>query len=104
MVYFISNGTNIKIGYTSQAVEKRLNQLNSGSDANLFICGFMQGDMSKEKELHKQFGHVRLRHNAEWFQPTQELLDYINEHSEMQNTYVDTLGVKVMVYKTMSLK
>lgn len=31
-VYFITNGYNIKIGYTVKDVKRRLKQLNTGSD------------------------------------------------------------------------
>lgn len=31
-VYFITNGYNVKIGYTAKDVKRRLKQLNTGSD------------------------------------------------------------------------
>ena len=77
--------------------------MNTGSDGNLFVCGFMQGDLSKEHELHVRFGNVRVRPNAEWFYPSPELIEFINDNSESKGLYVDTLDGKVMVYKTMKL-
>ena len=39
--------------------------------------------MSKEKELHKKFGRLRVRNSSEWFNVNDELLDYINQNNEM---------------------
>lgn len=103
MIYFISNGENIKIGYTSQTVQKRINQLNAGSDSKLYVLGYMQGDMEKEKELHQKFGQYRIRQNAEWFSPSDDLIDYINDNSEMPNSFVSDMGGKLIVYKTMKI-
>lgn len=99
MVYFISNGENIKIGYTSQDVEKRLHQLNTGSDTNLYLLGYIQGTKETEKYLHQKFGNLRIRQNAEWFRPSDELLDYINDNSERPNTFISNMGGQIMVYK-----
>lgn len=102
MVYFISNGENIKIGYTSQDIEKRLHQLNTGSDTNLYLLGYMQGNKEIEKQLHLKFGGLRIRYNAEWFKPSDDLIDYINDNSEKPNTFVSNMGGRIMVYKTMN--
>lgn len=101
MVYFISNGKNIKIGYTSQDIEKRLHQLNTGSDSRLYLLGYVQGDKNVEKKLHQLFGEFRIRNNAEWFMPSDDLIDYINNNSEKPNTFISNMGGRIMVYKTM---
>ena len=54
-VYFITNGENIKIGYTKNSVQKRLKQLNTGSDKQLYILGYMKGTMADEENLHSKF-------------------------------------------------
>ena len=54
-VYFITNGDNIKIGYTKNSVQKRLKQLNTGSDKQLYILGYMKGTMADEENLHSKF-------------------------------------------------
>ena len=87
-VYFITNGQNIKIGFTSKSPKQRLKQLNTGSDKQLFLLGYMSATQSKEKELHSQFEYLKIRSNGEWFQVDDKLLDYINEVNEIKNTYV----------------
>ena len=54
-VYFITNGENIKIGYTKNSVQKRLKQLNTGSDKQLYILGYMKGTMADEENLYSKF-------------------------------------------------
>ena len=68
-VYFFTNGVNIKIGYTKLNIEKRLKQLNTGSDTQLYPLGFVSGNKSLEKELHQKFAKFRIRNNGEWFFP-----------------------------------
>ena len=53
MVYFITDGENIKIGYTKGKPENRLKQLNTGNDKKLFLLGYIQGNKDKEKELQE---------------------------------------------------
>lgn len=89
MIYFFSNRSNIKIGYTGQKPEKRLQQLNTGSDQRLFCIGYMQGDKQKERELHIKFANSRIRPNAEWFYPSQSLVDFINLYNEKPNSYIE---------------
>ena len=96
LIYFISNGEHIKIGYTSKSIEKRLKQLNTGSPEKLFLCGWQSGDMKLEKKLHKQFH----KYNHEWFVVNEPLLVYINENSEL-NLYVDLLDGNVVTYSKM---
>ena len=50
-VYFFTNGVNIKIGYTKLNIEKRLKQLNTGSDTQLYPLGFISGNKSLESSL-----------------------------------------------------
>lgn len=89
MVYFFSNGKNIKIGYTKNKVETRLQQLNTGSDSKLYCIGYIQGDLEKEKQLHRQFANDRVRKNGEWFLPSDDLVDYINSNNEKLNVYIE---------------
>ena len=102
-VYFFTNGVNIKIGYTKGNIQKRLMQLNTGSDNQLYSLGYMTGDKNTENELHLKFANIRLRNNGEWFSADQHLIDYINSVNEvpnicvMKNEYFDN---KVMACKT----
>lgn len=88
-VYFVTEGSYIKIGYTSQEVEKRIRQLNTGSIHTLYVLGWINGDKKTEKYLHTKFASSRVRYNAEWFEATEDLLNYINDNNLKPNTYVD---------------
>ena len=96
-IYCITDCKRIKIGYTKQKdVNKRLKQLQTGSPDRLYLLGYFFGNMSDEKYLHKLFAKDRMRINGEWFAPSQELIDYINSHNEIQNSYVDWVDGKLM--------
>ena len=97
-IYFITDTKNIKIGFTSGDVKKRLQQLNTGSPFNLYILGWIEGDLQKEKELHKKFANLRLKQNGEWFEAHMDLINYINEVNEKPNTYVDFSGEILMTF------
>lgn len=75
-VYAISDGEHIKIG-VAQKPFTRIKQLSTGNAKILVILGFFDGGYAKESELHKRFNKVR--DNGEWFHPTPDLLDYLNE-------------------------
>ena len=87
-IYFITNKENIKIGFTSVNPQKRLKQLNAGSDKQLYLLGYQFGSMDDEKELHARFQKFRIRDNAEWFYPDQSIIDYINQNNVVENCYV----------------
>lgn len=103
-VYFISDGSDIKIGYTTQAVEARLKQLNTGNQKNLYILGWITGTADDEYALHIKFGKYRIRSNGEWFQGAEEIIDFINEVNEKPHTYIckdkELLGDSIMVLAT----
>jgi hypothetical protein len=66
MIYFIQNTEtlNIKIGY-SDRVAKRLSQLQVGNSQKLRLLFQMEGDRTKEKELHQRYRNKQLR--GEWY-------------------------------------
>ena len=74
-IYFISDGEFIKIGYTDRDVESRLKSLQTGNPKKLVLLGQMDGNESKEAELHEQF--KALRANGEWFKSSSVLIRYI---------------------------
>lgn len=105
-VYFITNGENIKIGYTKNSVQKRLKQLNTGSDKQLYILGYMKGTMADEENLHFKFQQYKIRNNGEWFEPSDDILDYINVVNLIPNCYVrknEAWNNKVMAMTSVSL-
>ena len=91
MVYFITDGSYIKIGYTKNNSKKRLKQLQTSNASELFLLGYIDGDKTVEKELHNQFSSSIVRQNGEWFFPTEDLMDYINKNNLNENIYVDII-------------
>ena len=76
MIYFIkSESGHVKIGYSENDVETRVNQLQAGCPFNLSILKTITGDRIQEKLIHKKFKKDRTL--REWFTITTELLDYI---------------------------
>ena len=95
-VYFITDGINIKIGFTSKSIKKRLKQLQTGNDKPLYILGYISGTKETESNLHKLFHQERIRYNGEWFAPSEFILDYINRYNEKPNTIIDYVDGKLM--------
>lgn len=77
MLYFILNPRRdaVKIGF-SDAVRKRMGQLQSASPDVLLLLGICPGGTSEERAVHVRLGHIRLR--GEWFRCTKELLDVMH--------------------------
>ena len=78
MVYFVENETtdNIKIGFTTNCPEKRLQQLQTSCAESLKVIHVLpEGTLADEKHLHRQFGHLRLQ--REWFKLGLELERYL---------------------------
>lgn len=77
-VYFVQGdkGGPIKIGHTDN-IENRLKQMQTGNPDKLVLLHLTNGGKNFEDELHERFSKYHYR--GEWFHPSQELLDYINE-------------------------
>lgn len=78
-IYFISCDRPlfpIKIGFAID-IRVRMRALQGAMPWPLMLLGSMEGDTDKERELHQQFG--RLRMQGEWFARGHELLEYINQ-------------------------
>lgn len=80
-VYFIQakNSRRIKIGYTSESPQDRLEAMQTGSPEKLELLGFERAPRRREKELHKLWKPSRL--HGEWFEESSELLQYIQENA-----------------------
>lgn len=76
-IYFIKSDETkeIKIGYTSGEVEKRLKSLQTGHPYKLQVLATMPGSRDDEKNLHERFASSRL--SGEWFKPYPDLLVFI---------------------------
>jgi len=99
-IYFITDGTFIKIGYTGKNVNKRIKQLSTGSSSKLYALGWVKGDKNLEKEWHNKYAY--LRKNLEWFKVDDNLLNEINSTNE-NCVYVDWLNEKLITYKKMKI-
>jgi len=76
LVYFLSNGTRVKIG-TSQNLKRRIDTLCLRPDDLLFA---LHGDQRLERTLHQRFTAQRVA-DTEWFEVTGELAEYIGEQT-----------------------
>jgi hypothetical protein len=73
--YFVQSdeGGPVKIGFSVKPIE-RLKGLQTGSPVKLKILGLINED--QEDKLHNKFHNFRL--HGEWFIPSQEIKDFIN--------------------------
>ena len=79
-VYFARSGEcgPIKIGYSSTDVLRRLATLQTGHWELIRLVGVMIGCPKDETDLHKRFSKYRLM--GEWFEPSDEVLEYVSRH------------------------
>lgn len=78
MIYFIqsASGGPIKIGY-SENVRARLKQLQTGAAEQYLLLAYMDGGKSDEEAIHFCLAEHRVR--GEWFQPHDDVLEYVLE-------------------------
>jgi hypothetical protein len=55
LVYFIADGEHVKIGFTQEAPERRLSQLQTGNARKLSLLGTIAAGRDEEKRLHAHF-------------------------------------------------
>ena len=99
-VYFIedANGGLVKIGYATD-ITRRLQTLQTATSHKLKLLGLTFGGPEKEKEIQEKFQHLRIV--GEWFRPSIELLNFINEENvkytilcnELKKKLMETLGL-----------
>lgn len=76
-VYFISDDTLVKIGYTDGSARERLAALQTGNGNPLRVLAECpKWGIEKERELHQQFASDRVR--GEWFNLSPDLIKLIN--------------------------
>jgi hypothetical protein len=102
-IYFLCSDNKIKIGYTKGSIEKRIQQLNTGSPNKIYKLGWIEGDKEIEKQLHIKFSEYRIRSNGEWFLGNQKIIDYINEVNQEPNIYIDIVDNKILPLLKLSL-
>jgi len=80
MIYFLRSGAGpIKIGYAKQDVISRVRQLQTASFSDLTPIGVMEGDVGKEREIHRRF--IADWISGEWFHPTEDLMLFVKENA-----------------------
>jgi hypothetical protein len=79
-VYFVENieTGRIKVGFTTSSVNKRVAQLQTGSDCELRLLGVVLSEEdhgTTERQLHLRF--AEWHHRGEWFSP--QILPLVRE-------------------------
>lgn len=69
-IYFLKRGRSVKIGI-SGSPHARLPQFKGA-----VLIGYMPGDRSKERALHKRFQHLAI--GEEWFKASPQMMAYIH--------------------------
>ena len=84
MIYFIQSGLkgSIKIGYTDNNIQERMQALQSASPEKLYLLATMKGNKDEEQKLHKQFAEYRQQ--GEWFKSNPLLNTFIQTHTDLQ--------------------
>ena len=77
-IYFVKSEKTheIKIGFTSGPVEKRLRSLQTAHPSELNLLATIPGTSDHERSLHQKFANIRLK--GEWFEPHPDLLAFIS--------------------------
>lgn len=98
MTYFISNGKNVKIGFSNDP-RSRVKELQTASDSKLILLHTEQNkdDLTRERELHLEFSNDHII--GEWFRPSKELVSFLNER--LTNKYIKVIENKIYVFKKM---
>lgn len=78
-IYFIQAGKNgpIKIGYTNNGVNERLNQLQTACPYELKLLWVYEGETYTESEVQESLRHEHIR--GEWFHPGKDVFEKIKE-------------------------
>jgi hypothetical protein len=100
-IYFVQcTGTRyIKIGY-SENPRARLSSLQTGSASELQLLNIIDGNRDKERELHEQFRHLRVK--GEWYYPSEEVYaltsnDYEGSAFDLWSVATPPLPVSISV-------
>jgi predicted DNA binding CopG/RHH family protein len=80
VIYFIKrpDDDRIKIGTTAR-LARRLKELTKSCDTDLIVLGIMDGIFAQERDIHLRFAH--LKGAGEWFEPEDDLLDFITKEA-----------------------
>lgn len=87
-VYLISDGEHVKIGATSYAVTKRLNELQTGNSRRLSIIGHyeVKNKISTESHLHSKYIDKNIL--GEWFSLSEsDIYEVISQRIDISNRF-----------------
>lgn len=95
MIYFISDGEYLKIGYTAGDIEARITALQVGNARKLKLVGHIDGGRETEAMLHRVFHEFNV--GGEWFLYNLEKIQSMNNDNDGANndandSYDDTIG------------
>lgn len=88
-VYFLQGEVTrrIKIGFSTD-LDSRVKQLYMVCSEHLELLHFIEGGtLDEEKHLHNKFSEFNVK--GEWFEPSDELLNYIAEIRQPQQLFLD---------------
>ena len=75
MIYYATDGTAVKIGYSvTGQVKLRITKLQTGNPRKITILAVCPGGRRAERALHRKFAHSSLR--GEWFKRTIEIMTF----------------------------
>jgi hypothetical protein len=86
VVYFITSGETVKIGYTTH-LGKRLGDLKTGSPISMTVMDYVRADKSIEAALQKALQSERL--SGEWFTMSDKTQDLLYMVSDFVETFDD---------------
>lgn len=90
VVYFIRNGSRVKIGWTTN-LQRRLSSLSLPASA---VALLVPGGPAEENMLHNYFAATRVA-RSEWFEITDSIEDYIATRQPEPGTFVAKLFAQV---------
>lgn len=101
MVYFVvQNNNQVKIGFSNN-IKQRIKTISTSSPFPIILLGYQEGTKADEKKLHFRFRQYHMQ--REWFQLSEEILDYINQNT-ITDTYCDFDDSGILrVYKKMKI-
>ena len=95
MIYFISDGEYLKIGYTSGDVETRISALQIGNARKLQLVGYIDGGRETEAILHRVFHEFNV--GGEWFLYNLEKIQAMNSDDDDSDNYDDNARLSARI-------
>jgi len=102
MIYFIkSESGHVKIGYSENGVEQRINALQCGCPFELTLLKAIDGDREQEQLLHRKFKSFRCK--GEWFSFTDEIMNFLEKPYKLEPPKKRLKSAKIIIPKSAKL-